>query len=168
MTEIIYGKYIFWFFCKFTTANINNRTWPKNIYTIYYFSHRVFIYSVNWFWSYVPALNFPKNQKLDPNSKNFLLVGSSPSIAILSLFGKIRRAQWLLPVGSKDYPVWRLAAFSMASCPAKAQKSALETGCPSFWYFSSRSGTMSSRPLLAAWFRLMQPLQPPTQLWKAS
>ena len=44
---------------------------------IYYFSHPVFIYLVVQFRSNVPALNFPKNQKLDPNSIIFLLVGSS-------------------------------------------------------------------------------------------
>ena len=56
--------------------NINNRTWPKLIFTTYYFGHPVFIYSV--VWSNVPASNFQKNQKFDPNSGNFLLVGFSP------------------------------------------------------------------------------------------
>ena len=49
-----------------------------SIFLMYYFSHPVFIYSVIRFWSYVPASNFPKNKKLDLNSGNFLLVGSSP------------------------------------------------------------------------------------------
>ena len=53
---------------KFTRININNRIWPKNIFTIYYFGHLVIIYSVVWFQSNV--------QKLDPNSGN-LLVGLS-------------------------------------------------------------------------------------------
>ena len=63
---------------KFTTININNTIWP-NI-TTYYFCHPVFIYSVVGIWSNVPASNFPKNQKLDPNSGNFLLVGLSPDV----------------------------------------------------------------------------------------
>ena len=53
--------------------DINIRTWPKNIFTMYYFGHLVFIYLVIWFRSNVPASNFPKNQKLDLNSGNFFV-----------------------------------------------------------------------------------------------
>ena len=72
------------------------------------------------------------------------------------------------PVAVKgSHPSLRLAPFSMATMPAKAQKSALEiprSARPSFWYFSSSTSTASARPLFAGWLRLMQPLQPPTQL----
>ncbi len=69
-----------------------------------------------------------------------------------------------------SYPVLRLAPFSIATMPARAQKSALEipkSARPSFWYFSSKTSTASSRPLFEGWIRLIQPLHPPTQLWNA-
>ena len=79
MTEIIYWKYIFWScsivnvcHCKFTIEHEQ-----KYFFNIF-FHHPGFIYSIIRFQSYVPALNFPKNQKLDLNSGNFLLVGLSP------------------------------------------------------------------------------------------
>ena len=72
--------------------------------------------------------------------------------------------------GNLTDPISRLAPFSIAIMPAKAQKSALEMPCsssPSFRYLSSRGSRASARPAFADWFRLMQPLQPPTQLWNA-
>lgn len=72
--------------------------------------------------------------------------------------------------GNLTDPISRLAPFSIAIMPAKAQKSALEMPCsssPSFRYLSSRGSRASARPAFEDWFRLMQPLQPPTQLWNA-